>query len=235
MKQMWFWTLARVLDLGPGSLDSRQMFLPTGVVSSGCDQQKGEGSSSLVVLNPTHIPWAVSYLDVTAVLQPIPAFCQKPSIFTQPWLFRVQLRSVHLPAAKAAQPHRCSQLAGSGAALFPRALPPPHWAQARRLAISQVVAIPLPLSLRWTLLPFLSSALTLKVAHPGTGSNFGVAEKLRFLLLPPPVLCQSQKPPDCVPASPHLRGWCCHQTGQGSYSQNEEVLFCCPWTKQWSL
>lgn len=77
----------------PGRVLGFQADVPpqTGVVSSGCDQWRGEGSISLAVLKPTHIPWAVSYLDVTAVLQPIPAFCQKPSIFTQPWLFHLQL------------------------------------------------------------------------------------------------------------------------------------------------
>ena len=89
----------------PGSLDSRQMFLPRlelsllAVTSGG-----GGGEHQFGCLKPTHIPWAVSYLDVTAVLQPIPAFCQKPSIFTQPWLFHLQLKPDHLPETNAAPP-----------------------------------------------------------------------------------------------------------------------------------
>lgn len=47
----------------------------------------------------------------------------------------------------------------------------------------------------------------------------------------PPGLCQSQKPFDCVTASPYLGGWCWSQTGQRSRSRHEEALLCCPWTK----
>lgn len=67
----------------------------------------------------TH-PLGCCLFGCNPMLGPIPAICRKPSIFTQPWVLRLQLRSAHLPSAC---PHRWSQLAQPGAALFPRPSP----------------------------------------------------------------------------------------------------------------
>lgn len=66
--QMWFWAMAGVLDSGPGSwIPAWSVSLA--VTSSG-HQLREEGNRSLVAPEPTHIPWAVSYLDATTALRP---------------------------------------------------------------------------------------------------------------------------------------------------------------------
>ena len=213
---MGFWALAIVRDLGPGSLDSRRMFLPSWSCPSACDCRGTPAEGELQYgcsKTHKHSPWGCCSLRCNPKLRPIPAICQRPSTVTQPWLFHLQLRSALYPAAKAALPPG------------PR---PTSWVFTGSHHATHYSPCNTPCSF------FPSSALALKVA-PGTRFNIYVAEKPWSLLLPPPAQCQGQTPSPWKTAWPHLRSWCCPPTGHRSCSQNKRGAALWPLDRKLSL